>query len=66
MKGGDAKQQNTKKKGGENNELHQKKLVFALAHHITIWLHSLHVILSTIKRQPESNRRATKTDITFV
>ena len=38
MKGGDAKQQNTKKKGGENNELHQKKLVFALAHHITIWL----------------------------
>ena len=24
MKGGDAKQQNTKKKGGENNELHQE------------------------------------------
>ena len=47
MKGGDAKQQNTKKKGGENNELHQKKLVFALAHHIT---NCLHVILSTIKR----------------
>lgn len=50
MKGSDAKQQNTKKKGGENNELHQKKLVFTPAHHITIWLHSLHVILSTIKR----------------
>ena len=50
MKGGDVKQHKYKKKGGEQNELYQKKLVFAPAHHITIWLHSLHVILSTIKR----------------